>query len=241
VGRVPLEQGIYNETRFVGTFVPFFRAPVSIYPEGIESIDGVALSYETPSVAGWSAQGTLSGGTSHYQDVIQTPVGTATPRLLFNPDLAAQFWIITPLQGLRFGANTRTIHYKRDSTTFHNPLWTASVDGTFNRFFVRAEHSEYNVRFASIYLILRYIQGGVEIAKGLSLTYQYDFQHWGYATRAPEISYDRAGGITYAITPNLHLKLERHRATGYRFDQYVAPVTGPGRTTYTIGSVSHSF
>ena len=47
--------------------------------------------------------------------------------------------------------------------------------------------------------------------------------------------------MNFAVSPNLVLKLEAHRATGRSFDTYIAPTAPAGRTTYGIVSVSTSF
>ena len=46
VGKSPIPFGIYNEVRYVGTQLPFYRAPYAMYHEGIytaETVDGVSV------------------------------------------------------------------------------------------------------------------------------------------------------------------------------------------------------
>jgi hypothetical protein len=56
VGKTSLPMGIYNDIRYVGTLLPFYRAPFSIYNEGSrvsETIDGVVARKEFRSGEAW--------------------------------------------------------------------------------------------------------------------------------------------------------------------------------------------
>jgi hypothetical protein len=245
VGRVPIAQGIYGETRFVGTLVPFFRAPISFYPEGIESVDGASVSYTTPSFSGWSVQGTTAVGSSRFTDVLQFPTGVAPIDLFIAQDYTGQLWVNTPLPGLRVGGSLHFLNEKSDTTARRqNRLSFVSVDGTFDRFFVRAEHNQGRLPSFGLDLTTHYAHGGVTIIGPLSVVYQYEFLRLNFNTAfgaLVERNHDRAVGVVYAINPNVQMKIERHSADGYRFDQFVPATAPPRHTNYMMTSLSVSF
>jgi len=245
VGRIPIEQGIYSETRFVGTLVPFFRAPVTMYAEGVESIDGASVYYTAPPVAGWTVQASASAGTSEFKDVLPFLTGLGLVDQVFYRDYVGQVWVDSPIPGVRVGGNTHIFYERTDTTPRHrNETWTLSADATFDRLFVRAEHNQGKVPTFGTDVIGHYIQGGVRVLEPLTLTYQYEFLRLHFPTPSGPLSQrsrDRGAGVVYALRPSVHLKVERHRDTGYRFDTFV-PLTSPALSTnYWISSFSTSF
>src|SRR6185295_15168286 len=65
VGRVQLPLGIYNEVQDVGTVLPFYTAPQSVYVKTrtAESVDGVVLSHTFAEKSQWSLEADVDGGS----------------------------------------------------------------------------------------------------------------------------------------------------------------------------------
>jgi hypothetical protein len=243
VGRTPLPMGIYNETRDVGTLLPFYRAPGHFYHEGIETIDGVVGSYAR-GLGDWSAEVSAYYGGLGFEIPLATPVGSTLISDRVEGVLGGQLWIETPIEGLRVGSSLQTWTdpvYGGPEERQH--AWQASVDGNFDRFLTRAEYISMDV--ASLRMDSYYVQGGVKLTERLGVYLQSEIVE---ATpllpmRMPSMrmAEDLAASVTFAASSNLVLKLEGHRAEGYNFDSYIAPTAAPGRTTYGIFSVSTSF
>lgn len=262
-GRVPLARGIYNETRVVGTLLPFFRAPYNFYTESFTSLDGASVNYATEG-AGFGVDGTVYGGGFDY--VVGLPNATTGTfgalRTRGEQAVGGQLWLTTPIPGVRFGAHAMRfrLNDRINSAMPLRPratLVTGSVDGNWGRLTVRGEATRQNLRG------LRYdawhAQAGVKVHEKLSLWAQNE-QADAYTrlqvapTMALPVSYpyarDRAVSANFTLSPNLVFRLEGHRAQGFFFDRYAAPVaptqtglrpTVRPETSYGIASLAVSF
>ena len=61
LGRTPLPRGIYNEVRFIGTLLPFYRTGSVVYGETLENLDGVVVS-KTFNVGAFKIESHAFGG-----------------------------------------------------------------------------------------------------------------------------------------------------------------------------------
>jgi hypothetical protein len=152
----------------------------------------------------------------------------------------------TPIRGLRAGTSFQ--RFKQPS--FGNPaekdIFTIngfSVDGDFERFFVRSEYVKLGMDQMDVGL--SYAQAGVHVLPHLSVNAQYELSRFTMDTPFGAIEQtslqDAALGVKYAVSPNLALKLEGHRVRGYSFDSFVDPMGPKGRSNYVISSLSVSF
>ena len=108
-GKIPMPRGIYNETRDVGTLLPFYRAPLSFYAEGIETLDGVTAARDVSLGDAWNLE--LKAFLGSWEFVQANPDRSAghgheelhVTRTDGEGVLGGQLWLETPVQGLRVG------------------------------------------------------------------------------------------------------------------------------------------
>jgi hypothetical protein len=237
-GRFPLPAGIYNEVRDVGTILPFFRAPYTSYPDGTETVDGIGFTY-TALLGDWSIEANGAWGGTELKVVVIQPT-TTLPILVRNEEtVAGQFWLNTPLDGLRVG-----VAGMRWEQNARNHLTTQlSLDGDFERFMVRAEYKTRD--FDDVDIFTYYGQGGIKLTQRLQLLAQYevaDIETGPTGQRVDQnLLKDGALGVKYSFTPNLVLKLEAHQTRGTLYDEFVNPVGPAAKTRYAIASISASF
>jgi hypothetical protein len=246
IGKIPLPLGIYNDIRSVGTVLPFFRAPASIYREGAETIKGVLLSNRLP-LGRWSLESAVYAGNIDVVVPEFTPAGPFLFSSSVSGNYGANVWLNTPITGVRVGASA--LHFRLPSAvgdTVANTSYTGSVDATFDRFFVRGEYQELLLKKVLVgggdetqHIV--YGQAGVKLTDHVSLNVQMEVDDNSDPGRSYRNSDDRAIGLNYAVSPNILFKIEGHAVKGYAFDTYL-PTTGPAqKTNYGIASISVSF
>jgi hypothetical protein len=172
--------------------------------------------------------------------------------------LGTQLWLHTPIQGLRVGGSA--IHFtSRELVGFPDgyedtsTLWMGSVDGTFRRFFVRAEgfsigFGEEEVNFVGN-LRGYYGQAAFHFTDEVSLITQAEFTDLSFDVFQPQFSLeetldrDLGIGVQYRYSPNLLLKLEVHQYHGWGIENrmILAGIDDPATMTYGLFSVSTSF
>ena len=271
VGRVQIPLGIYNEIRDVGTILPFYRPPFTFYREGSftsETVDGVVLSHIFAPDSRWSLEADVYTGEWEQFEVDN--------RNLENSALARakdaygfQLWLNTPVTGLRlgFGGNSKRLV----EGVFRAPGvkgdriddWYVSLDGTFDRFVVRAEAREFDptLRLGGppIFLKLpsRYAQLGYLATEKFQVWLQYEVSEVESDSIIQTEPVDRKDrqdlgiSLNYLFRPDLVLKVEYHEVEE---DQGITvPVFGPGglmlvpqlaqadNGSYSIVSLSVSF
>jgi hypothetical protein len=245
VGRVPITMGIYNEIRDVGTLLPFYRAPASVYPEGTEAVDGLTLGY-AHYFADWSVEANVFGGATGYLNVTQTPVGPFVLDEHWEGTYGTQLWLGTPVEGLRVGASLLSlklgdgIPLEARERIF---VWVGSLDADFDRHMVRGEYL--TVETMDNRTERYYAHGALDLTSWLQLAAQAEIVTGEPKLPAPapksRLSQDYALGLSYRVRSDLVLKLEGHRAKGYAFDMFVDP-TGPAlATSYAIASIAVTF
>jgi hypothetical protein len=246
VGRVPMPSGIYNETRDVGTLLPFYRAPGSFYAEGFETMDGASVAAELP-LGGWSVEATAFGGGFEYRGLSVTPTGSSVSAFRVERAFGGQAWVNTPVQGVRFGGSVMRFKFpeRGPMDAFWASSTTGSVDATRDRVFARAEFKRISLPDINYQSDIVYGQVGARVVGGLSVNLQAERNSMDVGTGATALEYDAmedlAAGVNYALNPNVVLKLEGHTAKGTAFDSFVSPVGPAGKSKYVISSVSVSF
>src|SRR4051794_34223672 len=76
IGKAPIPFGIYNETRYTGTILPFYRAPYAMYFEGAytsETVDGAVLSHTFLADAPFRFDASVYGGSYDLLEFRQVP------------------------------------------------------------------------------------------------------------------------------------------------------------------------
>jgi hypothetical protein len=260
IGKAPIPMGIFNGTRYVGTLLPFYRAPIGFYQEGTftgETLNGLVLMREITPESRWKLSGSLYGGGYEYLQAGTVlipggppPMYTVTAAKVKNL-VGAQFWLQTPLTGLRVGlggehrddygvfdGNTSDTHASKD--------WWASVDGNFDRFSARGEYRNYALNAGQIHARTYYGQIGFRILDDLTVNAQRDVMdlRFGLPTSDLHIPYgrDNAIGVNYQFAPNIVGKFELHDAHGLSAEEPLDVLGGNGvQNNYLIASLSVSF
>ena len=255
IGKVPTPTGIFNEIRYVGTLLPFYRAPYGFYQEGAfvsETLNGLVLSRVLVASPSWQLTGSLFGGDF---DDLQSGVAVSGPdsppefvvvKGKTRNQVGAQFWLQTPVTGLRAGIGGER-HDDRGLFANHDGAkdWWGSVDGKFDRLTTRAEYRYLAFGSHSGYLQTYYGQLGYRILDALTLNVQRDVVDLqlmlpGGKKYVP-MTRDNALGINYEFASNIVAKFEVHDADGYNFDEVVNLYGGPIENKYIIASMSVSF
>lgn len=240
-GRSPLPRGIFNEVRFIGTLLPFYRNGAAVYGETLEYLDGISASRRFELGQHWSIDGTTFAGGFDIRAVLPGETGSQVIRLRAENSGGAQVWLNTPIDGVRVGAfvnnyqttPNRTIpeasRQKRTTTTMY------SLDAVRSRGFLRAEYSAFDgegpsgkSHFDSWYTLV-----GVKPLEQVTLAAEYSKANNRLNLPSPvepimlPISEDIGLGVAYAVTPSLVVKLEGHRQEGYAFDTSVPTIRPP--------------
>jgi len=260
VGRIPMPIGIYNEIRDVGTLLPFYSPPFSVYSEdrfAAEQIDGLLVSHRFGPNSPWELGVDVYGGG---WSMIEASVGYAQPaRADVRDAFGMQLWLSTPVSGLRFGLGANRFDVSGGLFRVgESDRWEAeffSIDGDFDRFLIRAElyHRELPLALAggrgldaksdSYYLQLGYrlgswaiyVQGErSELRASLANLLTFNADLWE----------DYALALTYAFHANIVLKVEIHDNESYFTENVIGGnflVDPPSETTYGLTSLSVSF
>ena len=256
-GRTLIPFGIFNETRYAGTLLPFYRPPFSVYSEGThtsETIDGIQVSQRLRAGEAWEISADVYGGQFKYLEfgTVFDPVAHRPEfrggRMESKSAFGGQVWLQTPVDGVRVGASAKR-HWD-EGGIFPRPGgelvtdWTGSIDANFNRLQLRSE--QLYVHTDGFSMNSRYVQGGVRLLSHLSLNAQMDFSDLRIVDapftgqRIPSVR-DNALGINVPFSASSVMKLEVHHTNGYNVEQ-VANMLGPSlKGSYFISSFSVSF
>jgi hypothetical protein len=258
IGQEAIPLGIYNEIRYVGTLLPFYRVPFSVYAEGgftEEDLEGVVLTQQIAPgdkfgllVNVWAGQfSQLELGTAN------TPTGTVvfTKGAEMHNVIGTFVWLRTPIDGFRAGAGI--MHMNVQGGALQSLLGPSdetetylSIDGTFDRFQIRSEGT-YTLRAGGkIGVPDGYVQTGVRVLAPLTINAQLELQHLHiapgpYFHANVDLTRDVGLGVNYRLPLHSVLKLEGHLVRGYQSDN-VPPLTGPPQLgRYGIASLALAF
>ena len=258
VGKEPIPMGIFNETRYVGTLLPFYRAPFGFYQEGAftsETLNGVVLTHVLNPGSRWQLTGAVFGGEFDYLQAASTVPTDSTPaQYAVAPALArdlfgTQLWLRTPLTGLRVGVGAAR---RKDEGIFTSQLghgattdlW-ASVDGNFDRLTTRAEMRELTFGTGGSHFRTYYGQLGYRVSDKFAMNVQRDVMELKVPSPSGQIhipfNQDNGALVVYTFGPNIVGKLEFHDSDGYSVE---VPVNYQGPridSRYFISSISVSF
>ncbi|MEO1368215.1 MAG: hypothetical protein AAFX50_13660, partial [Acidobacteriota bacterium] len=234
VGRVQIPYGIYNEIRDVGTVLPFYRAPFSIYLEGSftsETVDGIAVSHTFAAETDWPVDlDVYLGEYETFESALGDPTNIVP--LKGEETYGLQLWLNTPVSGLRFGGSfqSKTLTGGQEGTfrEFGEEQgveeFMLSLEGVFDRWSIRGEYRAFDPDVPSpissnkitFDLVAWYAQVGFFVNEKLHIYAQYEKQEseWtspDFVRPADFDTRDDLGfSINYLFTPNLVLKGEYH-------------------------------
>ena len=244
VGRIKVPFGIYNEIRFVGALLPFYRTPEVFYPVGgyaFSSVDGALVSRSLFAGRRFSLDADVYGGEWSF------PQDRSATRITVKNGFGGQLWLSTPIQGLRvgLGGNHSTwlnaIDQAPGARVPHS-RWVASLDGNFDRFRLSAEFERES--FPGLAATAQYVLASVRATDRLSVNAQASTSRArvDLARFDDQIARELAAGLSFAIRPDLVVKVENHWATSRRFEVPGATFFDPPRkASFAIVSLSALF
>jgi hypothetical protein len=255
VGKTAMPFGIYNEFRYAGNLLPFYRAPISVYWEGTytnETMDGVVLEHHFRAGEPWELTAELFGGSYSVLEFGTVPTGPSTSIYTGAPlqskgALGGQLWLNTPVEGLRLGFHGR---YHTDVGGLYprgegaaTREYLASVDGSFEKWQLRVEGER--TTSLGVKLLSRYGQLGFRPIERVSFNLQAETTELETGPAGARSTFkfwqDQAAGLNFYLAPLMVLKLEAHASSGYLYEQptdFAAPMLS-GK--YFITSFSVSF
>jgi hypothetical protein len=268
LGRNPLPRGIFNEVRFIGTLLPFYRNGTTVYGETLEYIDGVVASRTFELNDQWKLESSAFAGGFDVRAVLPGATGSSVVQLRAENSAGTQLWLHTPIEGVRFGAfvnnyqQTPRASLPEASRPSRTTTTLYSFDANREHGFVRAEYTAFDGRTAGqkTHYDGWYVLGGVKPSERLTFAVEYAASNNRVNLPAPvepltlPVAKDLGIGAAWAVTPALVFKLEGHRQEGYSFDSpvptIVPPTSGPpfratlapaSKAFYGLASVAVSF
>lgn len=225
IGKVQIPLGFYNEIRDVGTLLPFYRPPITVYQEAAyasETLNGFVFSNTFFPESDWNIDTDLYYGdwTSirmHGELYFKEPVENMA---------GINLWLNTPYHGIRIGAsgsrysasplgappNTDPVSWK---------IFTLSGEASYSHFIFRSEYahaSENNDKYNGYYVHI-----GYKATNKVTINFQAEIGKVNLQVPIIGIfkidwTKDVALGINYYFTPQLVAKFEGHWNKGYSYD-----------------------
>jgi len=250
IGKIPIPYGIYNEVMHVGTVLPFYRPPSQFYGEvafSSETVDGVVVSHALP-LGAWELQTDVFAGEWDFVYVVD---GVVTP-VRSKSAAGAQFWLQTPMEGLRLGVggyhsvdhNVPTIPPGRKQS---QKDWRASLDADFEHFLFQAEYRKSeskNHDFQDYYALAgaRLGKFQVNVMAEIATLDLPTIVVPGLNFMDLKLHKDYAVSVNYKFRPDLVLKVEVHQLKTLNTEEPLVPLfMDPIKVKYYIVSLSTSF
>jgi hypothetical protein len=256
VGRNPMPRGLFNETKFVGTVLPFFRPSFEVYGEGRETVDGVVYT-RTHGLGSTTLEINAFGGSNEVRTQVVTASGNSIRAFRGNMLLGSQAWLrFTPGQ-TRIGGYFA--QYRIDSTKSYgmrHEILASAESHPVPRTTLRAEGVRIYGRGPNQDRKSGYLQGvvsltdRVDVMSEMSVTNNRIFQAAPLQNVDVIATRDQVAGLTYHLNGGALIRVERHEVHGYAFDQLVPLVSNTGGKTvvappsagmYWLASFAFSF
>lgn len=249
-GRIAIPFGIYNEIRDVGTLLPFFLPPQTLYSEGIfanETVDGLTVSHSFFGSSGWGLDTSLFYGEWEVKQFLT--LNTAEVQDAFG----IQLWLETPIPGVRLGAAGRTGNYEGldgtatgESVTFNDYLF--SVEAELDKVTARAEMIRLDFGTGAT-VESGYVQLGFRVFDRLALFLSSETSNLIRSSGAKtDFTDDVAFSVSYSVKPNFIVRLEHHWYEGFNLDDIpddyllrFGLTNEPYKTQYSVLSIATSF
>lgn len=243
LGKLPMPRGLFNEIRHVGTALPFYRAPFTIYFESAETIDGAAAGFRFFAHEPWSLQAEVFGGGYQFDYVRHEPGISFVESIYARSVHGAQLWLDAPMPGTRIGlSGHRYRHDGTDDSTWYSS-WQLSGEILWNRVTGRAEYVKADSRGYSYEAVQT--QVGYRLLENLTFNVQGEYADVFVTFPGQELTVDYArdlaGGLVWSVWANTALKFELHGFEGHALDTFTGFQGPPGKSTYFIASFAVGF
>jgi hypothetical protein len=257
VGRSPMPRGIFNEIRFVGTVLPFFRPSFEIYGEGRETVDGAVFSRRQALAAGFSLDLNAFAGSNEVRTQVITAAGNSIRAFRGNNLKGVQGWLNLPVGETRVGAFFADYDINSDTATgTRGEILYSAESRVIPRTVVRGEALRIYGTGPAQERRSYSTEAVVSLTEKVDVSGQYSWTDNRIFQRAPlqnvdvRATEDAAIGATYRIGGGALVRLEHHRVNGYAFDRFVPLLTNvnnlpiiaaPSKGSYWLGSFAVSF
>lgn len=257
VGRAPMPRGIFNEIRFVGTVLPFFRPSFEIYGEGRETVDGVVYTKRQAIGNGFSVDFNAFGGSNEVRTQVITASGNSIRAFRGNSLKGAQGWLNLPVGESRVGAYYAEYKIDTDGARgWRREHLFSGESRIIPRTVVRGEALRIYGSTPNQDRKSYSTEAVVGLSEHFDVASQYSYTRNRIFQAAPLTNVDVAAtkdfayGLTYRISGGALVRLERHEVRGYAFDRFVpliSTVNGstviapPSYGAYFLGSFAVSF
>ncbi len=245
-GKVKVPFGVFNEIRFVGPLLPFFRPSEILYGEGsytTETVNGAVVSHTFRAGEPWSVDvDAWAGEWTFLQQDFQS-------RARVTESFGGQLWLNTPWSGVRVGVGgyrgrVSDLLGTPPGTDTDHASWQVSLDANLPRFRFTTEFVHRTFEGTRYWAVNA--QAGYQVLPRLTLNAQ--IAHSGLRADLPGLTFDAdlthevAVSANFAIRPDLVLKAEHHWARGHLFESPEAGVDKPAlNARYVILSVAAVF
>lgn len=247
-GKIKMPFGLYNETRDVGTLLPFYRPSVATYLEGgfsTETINGLDVARAFP-VGDWTLTADAYYGEWSFLEMsMKNDVDV-------RDAVGAQVWLTPPTVGVRLGAGGWTAEVSNFFTapggTERWKVGVLSAEARLNRVHLAAEYARANMpdgRYQGYYVTAgaRLWRGGWVYVQREVASFQADVPTpYGVFPLDIDTEDNWVAGLRYVLRDDVVARLERHWAKGYAAeDPESSLLEDPVESPYTILSLSVSF
>jgi len=261
-GRDPLPRGLFNEVRFIGTLLPFYKVGKDVYGETLENIDGVVVSHRS-SFGGWSIDANAFGGGFDVKALLPGTTENLAYAARAEQAYGASAIVRTPIDGVRFGGFIVDYSNTPVSASSHrNTSWMLSADGDWSKGWIRGEYTVFTPHQTTTGNTYEawYGQAGFKFSEKYQVAVEHGDAKFEVDLPAPfpadHLPFSTYNGVAvnYSPSSNVRFKLEYNKQEGYLFDTPVPLYSGPqslnppvmGRapkstTNYMIASVAVAF
>lgn len=245
LGRAPLPRGLFNEVRFVGSLLPFYRVGRAVYGETLEQIDGAVLS-KPFAIGGYRLETYAFAGGFDLKAQLVNPSGATVYQQRMESSFGTQLWLHTPIEGVRVGAYAHSyqatphLSLPDSARTDRTFTWMLSAEAARERWFVRGEATGFEETDWQTYNGW-YAQAGVKPVSKLTVAAEYQEATYRVSLPAPipdvslPMSKELTVGFAWARSPNVVFKLEGHQVRGYDFDVAVPTIVPPTAPPFIAG------
>ena len=247
-GRNPLPRGLFNETRFIGTLLPFYRVGKDVYGETLENIDGVVVTHRS-TFGGWGLDANAFTGGFDIKALLPGATATTVYKVRADQSIGGSAILRTPIEGLRFGAylhDYQTLPKAANSNRTRTMMY--SVDGDFAKFWARSEYSQFANDSSGVKNYKAwYAQAGVKFNEQFQVGVETGSANTLVSLPKPFPAYDlpfstyKGVAFNYSPQSSVRYKIEWDHQEGYVFDVPVPLFTGPvSLTPPTMGVADKS-
>jgi hypothetical protein len=241
IGRNPLPRGMFNEVRYIGTVLPFFRPANEVTGEAFDALDGAVVTYRHSLPLGLELEQHGFVGGSEQRSIAATSTGQEVRIARAENLFGGQTFMTLPVAGLRVGAYGARYNFNQATARGYRTNVILSAEATpFERLKLDTEHGRItgdgpaNDNRAGDY------QATFRLTSRLSVAGQHVYKkRMLYFANADlnqmfdEVKSDGASLIV-GLTSNSVLKVENHWSNGYSYDTSTPVIASQTATSVTL-------